>query len=68
MRYIIRVVCAIVGFFAFLLVAGEPTEEVSMVECIIIKAVALLALWGMFKVYMCTLTEDERKEIEDERV
>ena len=68
MRYIIRVVCAIVGFVAFLLVAGEPTEEVSMVECIIIKAVALLALWGMFKVYMCTLTEGERREIEEDQV
>lgn len=68
MRYIIRVVCAIVGIVAFLLVAGEPTEEVSMVECIIIKAVALLALWGVFKGYMRTLTEDERREIEEENV
>ena len=68
MRYIIRVVCAIVGFVAFLLVAGESTEEVSMVECIIIKAVALLALWGVFKGYMCTLTEDERREIEEDNV
>ena len=68
MRYIIRVVCAIVGFVAFLLVVGEPTEEVSMVECIIIKAVALLVLWGVFKGYMCTLTEDERREIEEDNV
>ena len=68
MRYIVRAVCAIVGVVAFLLVVGEPTEEVSMVEYIIIKAVALLALWGMFKVYMCTLTEGERREIEEDQV
>ena len=68
MRYIIRIICAIVGMAAFLLVAGEPTEEVSMVECMIIKAVALLALWGVFKGYMRTLTEDERREIEEENV
>ena len=53
---------------AFLLLIGEPTEEVSMVDCIIIKAVALLALWGVFKGYMCTLTKEERREIEEERV
>jgi hypothetical protein len=49
-------------------VVGEPTEEVSMVDFIIIKAVALLALWGVFKSYMCTLTKEERREIEEERV
>lgn len=68
MRYIIRVVCAIVGIVAFLLVVGEPTEEVIMVDCYIIKGVALLVLWGAFKGYMCTLTEDERIEIEEDQV
>lgn len=69
MRYIVRVVCLFVGMIAFLLLIGEPTEEVSMVDSIIIKAVALLALWGgVFKSYMCTLTKEERREIEEERV
>lgn len=68
MRYIVRVVCLFVGMIAFLLLIGEPTEEVSMVDCIIIKAVALLALWGVFKSYMCTLTKEERREIEEENV
>ena len=68
MRYIVRVVCLFVGMIAFLLLIGEPTEEVSMVDCIIIKAVALLALWGVFKSYMCTLTKEERREIEEDNV
>lgn len=68
MRYIVRVVCLFVGMIAFLLLIGELIEEVSMVDCIIIKAVALLALWGVFKGYMCTLTKEERREIEEERV
>ena len=68
LNYIIRAICALVGMVAFVLLIGEPTEDITLVNCIIIKAVSLLALWGVFKAYMCTLSESERKEIEDERV
>ena len=68
MKYVVRTICAIVGFFAFMILVGEPTEDITLANCIIIKAVSLLALWGVFKAYMCTLSESERKEIEDERV
>ena len=67
-KYIIRAICALVGMVAFVLLMGEPTEEITLVNCIVIKAVSLLALWGVFKGYMCTLSDAERKEIENERV
>lgn len=67
-KYIIRAICALVGMVAFVLLMGEPTEEITLANCIIIKVVSLLALWGVFKAYMLTLSEEERKEIEDERV
>ena len=67
-KYIIRAICALVGMVAFVLLMGEPTEEITLENCIVIKAVSLLALWGVFKGYMCTLTETERKEMENERV
>jgi hypothetical protein len=67
-KYIIRAICALVGMVAFVLLIGEPTEEITLANCIVLKGVSLLALWGVFKAYMLTLSEEERKEIEDERV
>ena len=67
-KYIIRVICALVGMVAFVLLMGEPTEEITLANFIVIKAVSLLALWGVFKGYMCTLSASERKELENERV
>ena len=67
-KYIVRAICALMGMVAFVLLMGEPTEEITLANCIIIKVVSLLALWGVFKGYMCTLTKAERKELENERV
>lgn len=67
-KHIIRAICALVGMTAFILLMGEPTEEITLANCIVIKAVSLLALWGVYKGYMCTLSESERKELESERV
>ena len=67
-KYIIRAICALVGMVAFILLVGEPTEEITLVNCIVIKAVSLLALWGVLKGYMLTLSDAEREELEDERV
>ena len=67
-KYIIRAICALVGMVAFVLLMGEPTEEITLANCIVIKAVSLFALWGVFKGYMCTLSDAEREELEDERV
>jgi hypothetical protein len=53
---------------AFVILVGEPTEEITRANCIVLKGVSLLALWGAFKAYMLTLSEEERKEIENERV
>lgn len=68
MKMIVRTICAIVGFFSFLLLVGEPTDEVTFTECVLFKLGSLLGLWAAFKVYMCTLSERERKELEDEEV
>lgn len=67
-KYIIRAICALVGMTAFILLVGEPTEEITLANFIVIKAVSLLALWGVFKGYMCTLSDAEREELENERV
>lgn len=67
MKTIIRSICAIVGMVAFVLLIGEPTEDITLANCIVIKAVSLLALWGVFKAYMCTLSDEEREEFENER-
>lgn len=68
MKMIVRTICAIVGFFSFLLLVGEPTDEVTMTECILMKAGSLLGIWAAFKVYVLTLSERERRELEDEQV
>ena len=67
-KYIIRAICALVGMVAFVLLMGEPTEEITLANFIVIKGVSLLALWGVFKGYMCTLSDAEREELENERV
>ena len=67
-KYIVRAIYALVGITAFILLMGEPTEEITLANCILIKAASLLALQGAFKGYMCTLSETERKELENERV
>ena len=65
---IVKAICAVVGMAAFVLLMGEPAENITLADCIVIKGVSVLALWGVFKAYMCTLSESERKEFEDERV
>lgn len=68
MKYVLRAVCFLVGMAAFYVLVGEPAEELKLIDVIVIKAISLLALWGLFKAYMCTLSDKERKELEDERV
>ena len=68
MKYVLRAVCFIVGMTAFCVLLGEPAEELKLIDIIVIKSISLLALWGVFKVYMCTLSAKERKELEDESV
>lgn len=65
-KYTIRTILAILGFAAFCVLVGEPTEELSMSEVILYKALSLIAVVGAFKVYLLTLTERERRELEDE--
>lgn len=68
MKYTLRAIVAIVAMTAFCVLVGEPTESLSMSETILYKALSLGTLVGAFKVYLLTLTERERRELEDERV
>lgn len=68
MKTIVRAICALVGMVAFIVLIGEPADDMALADVIIIKAVSVLALWGVFKAYMCTLSEQERRELDDERV
>ena len=68
MKYTLRAIVSIVAMTSFCVLVGEPTESLSMSETILYKALSLGALVGAFKVYLLTLTERERRELEDERV
>ena len=68
MKYVLRAVCFLVGMTAFCTLLGEPAEELKLIDVIVIKSISLLALWGVFKAYMCTLSDKERKDLEDEEV
>lgn len=66
MKIVIRTILAILGFTAFLIFVGEPTVEMSIGYVIKMKAAALAVMLGAVKVYLLTLTERERRELEDE--
>lgn len=68
MKMIVRTICAIIVFFSLLLLVGEPTEELTRTECILMKAGSLLGIWVAFKVFVRTLVEEERRELEDDQV
>ena len=61
MKTVIRTILAILGFTAFLVLVGEPSEELSMSYVIMMKAAALAVMLGAVKGYMLTLTEQERR-------
>lgn len=67
MKYTIRTILAILGFTAFFVLVGEPTEEMSMSYVITVKAAALVVMLGAIKVWALTLTERERRELEEEQ-
>lgn len=63
--YTIRVICAIVGMLAFVMLFGEPTDEVTYLPLFGIKLLCILAIWIAFRVYIHTLPEDERKDYQN---
>lgn len=67
-KYAIRTILAILGVSAFLVLVGEPTEELSMSYVIMMKAAALAVMLGAIKFWMLTLTERERRELDNEQV
>ena len=66
MKRAIRTILAILGFTAFLILVGEPTEGLSVSYVIMMKASALAVMLGAIKVWSLTLTERERRELEEE--
>lgn len=68
MKYTLRAILAILGFSAFCILMGEPSELLSFSSVIIMKAAALAVMLGAIKGWMLTLTERERRELENEEV
>ena len=60
--YTIRVICAIVGMLAFVMLFGEPTDELTCLPLFGIKLLCILFLSHTAKVDIYTLPEDKRKE------
>ena len=67
-KYTVRAIMAILGIAAFIVFVGEPTESQSLTDVILIKALALGTLVGAFKGWTLTLSDKERRELEDEQV
>ena len=67
-KYTVRAIMAILGIAAFIVFVGEPTDSLSLSDVIILKALALGTLVGVFKGWKLTLSEKERRELEDEQV
>lgn len=63
-KYIFRALLFLLGLTAFCVLVGEPTESLTFSEVIIFKALALGTFVGVVKVYLLTLTEEEREELE----
>lgn len=68
MKTTIRTILGIIGVTAFCVLVGEPSESLSMSYVIMIKAAALAVMLGAFKGWMLTLSERERRELEDESI
>lgn len=64
--YTLRAIALIVGITAGLLLIGEPTDQ-TFFEVVMVKAGALLAILLMVKLYLCTLSDREREEFENEQ-
>ena len=67
-KYTVRAIMAILGIAAFFVFVGEPTDSLSLSDVIVLKALALGTLVGAFKGWKLTLSEKERRELEDEQV
>lgn len=66
--YVLKGILFLIGMFAFCVLLGEPSDTLSWCDVIVIKAIAFLAMVGVFKGYMLTLSKKERERIMNEEV
>lgn len=66
MKCTLRAILAITGITCFCVLMGEPIESLSCSEVVMIKASALAVMLGAIKIWCLTLTERERRELEEE--
>lgn len=67
MKIFIKIALFCVGFIAFLFIIGEP-ESVTLSN-IVMKAIAGVIVWICWKIYYnFILSDNERKELDNERV
>ena len=68
MKYLFRGILFLVGLYAFCVLFGEPSDTLSLSDVIVIKAIAFLAMVGVFKAYMLTLSKKEREDMMNEEI
>lgn len=67
MKYTLRAILAIVAMTAFCVLVGEPTEAVGLGKAMLMKVVSIAVMAVVAKIWVLTLSERERRELEDER-
>ena len=68
MKYLFRGILFLIGMVAFCVLLGEPSDTLSWCDVIVIKAIAFLAMVGVFKGYILTLSKKEREDMMNEEV
>ena len=68
MKYLFRGILFLIGLCAFCVLFGEPSDTLSLSDVIVIKAIAFLAMVGVFKGYMLTLSKKEREDMMNEEI
>ena len=68
MKYLFRGILFLIGTYAFCVLFGEPSDTLSLSDVIVIKAISFIAMVGVFKGYMLTLSKKEREDMMNEEI
>lgn len=69
LTYAMRTILLIAGLLSFCVLMGEPmTGEIDWMNFLVWKGLSALGVIVCIKAYLLTLSDEEREEIENERV
>lgn len=69
LTYAMRTILLIAGLMSFCVLMGEPmSNEIDWLNFLVWKGLSALGVVICIKAYLLTLSDKERKEIENERV